>query len=198
MKRAIVVFWVAGAVAMCVSGGCANKEVVKSDEQLKPTVAEQTKPVTQTPSNANAATDKQIATKPASLNDNKQKEAATAKISGNESLKAALEKIYFDFDAANLSERARTSLTKNADYLKKNPNTKISIEGNCDERGSMEYNLALGEKRAKAAEKYLVTMGVAADRISTISYGKEKPADAGHDEAAWAKNRRDEFVLSSK
>lgn len=201
MKRQIVGFWVIGALAMLVSGGCASKEVVKSDEQLKPTVATQTtqtKPVTVPSVKTDAATDKQNAVKPATMNDNKQKEAATAKMSGTESLKAALEKIYFDFDSANLSEKARSSLTTNAAYLKKNPNAKISIEGNCDERGSEEYNLALGEKRAKAAAKYLTTMGIAEDRIATISYGKEKPADPGHDEAAWTKNRRDEFVLQSK
>jgi peptidoglycan-associated lipoprotein len=77
----------------------------------------------------------------------------------------------------------------------KNNSLKVQIEGNCDERGSDEYNLALGEKRAKSAMKYLETLGVPAERLSVISYGKEKPADPGHDEAAWAKNRRDEFVL---
>lgn len=200
MKKQIVGFWVAGALAMLVSGGCASKEVVKSDEQLKPTVATpttQTKPVTQASAKTDAAA-KQDAAKPATMNDNKQKEAATAKMSGTESLKSSLEKIYFDFDSTNLSEKARTSLTTNAAHLKKNPGAKISIEGNCDERGSEEYNLALGEKRAKAAAKYLATMGIAEDRIATISYGKEKPADPGHDDAAWAKNRRDEFVLQSK
>ena len=203
MKRQVVGFWVAGAVAVMVSGGCASKEVVKSDEQLKPTVsAAQTaaaKPAAQQVTKPDSAKDKQIipagnqqATK------NATSSASSAKTSGTESLKATLEKIYFDFDSTNLSEKSRTSLTKNAELLKKNPTAKITIEGNCDERGSEEYNLALGEKRAKAAAKYLTTLGVAEDRVAIISYGKEKPADAGHDEAAWAKNRRDEFVLQSK
>jgi peptidoglycan-associated lipoprotein len=82
--------------------------------------------------------------------------------------------------------------------IKKDSAAKVRIEGNCDERGSDEYNLALGEKRAKAAMEYLVTLGIPAERLSVISYGKEKPADPGHDEAAWAKNRRDEFVVLSK
>ncbi|HYS43726.1 MAG TPA: OmpA family protein, partial [Geobacteraceae bacterium] len=88
------------------------------------------------------------------------------------------------------------ALNKNAEYLlKKSVSLKIQIEGHCDERGSDEYNLALGEKRAKAALNYLVTLGVPAARLSFISYGKEKPADPGHDDAAWAKNRRDEFAI---
>ena len=111
---------------------------------------------------------------------------------------SALEKIYFDFDSDALSDQARKTLTSDADYLRKNAVAKLRIEGNCDERGSAEYNIALGEKRAKAAEKYLVTMGIPADRLAIISYGKEKPADPGHDESAWAKNRRDEFAVLSK
>jgi peptidoglycan-associated lipoprotein len=108
----------------------------------------------------------------------------------------AFEKIYFDFDSYVLSQQARDVLSKNADLLKnKDTSLKIQIEGNCDERGSDEYNLALGEKRAKSAFNYLVTLGVPAERLSVISYGKEKPVDPGHDEAAWAKNRRDEFVV---
>jgi peptidoglycan-associated lipoprotein len=115
-----------------------------------------------------------------------------------EDFKAALAKIYFDFDSYKLSESSRSELVKNADLIKKDSVEKVRIEGNCDERGSDEYNLALGEKRAKAAMQYLVTLGIPTDRLSIISYGKEKPADPGHDEAAWSKNRRDEFVVLSK
>jgi len=87
-------------------------------------------------------------------------------------------------------------LYKNAELLLKvQPDAKVKIEGHCDERGSAEYNLALGERRAKSAMQYLVTLGVKADRVSIISYGKEKPAVDGHDDAAWAKNRRAEFVI---
>jgi peptidoglycan-associated lipoprotein len=113
-------------------------------------------------------------------------------------LNGALEKIYFEFDATTLSEQARTSLTNNAERLRKSSTVTVRIEGHCDERGSDEYNLALGEKRAKTAMHYLVTMGIPAKRLSVLSYGKEKPADSGHDEAAWSKNRRDEFVVTSK
>jgi peptidoglycan-associated lipoprotein len=123
----------------------------------------------------------------------------TSQISARESkLQAALQTIYFDFDSYNLSASARASLVKDAESLKKDAVDKVRIEGNCDERGSDEYNLALGERRAKAAMQYLVTMGIPADRLTFISYGKEKPVDSGHDDAAWAKNRRDDFVVISK
>ena len=115
--------------------------------------------------------------------------------SSRAALQQALEKIYFDFDSAALSESSRDTLKKDYELIKKNGAAKVEIEGHCDERGSDEYNLALGERRAKAALNYLVTLGIAPGRLSTISYGKEKPADPGHDEAAWAKNRRVEFVI---
>jgi peptidoglycan-associated lipoprotein len=86
-------------------------------------------------------------------------------------------------------------MTLQATFKKLASRPSIQIEGHCDEQGSSEYNLALGEKRAKAAQSYLVTLGYPADRIATISYGKERPADQGHDEAAWAKNRRDELKI---
>jgi peptidoglycan-associated lipoprotein len=103
--------------------------------------------------------------------------------------------IYFDYDRYDLREDARATLATNAKQLESAADTRVTIEGHCDERGTTEYNLALGEKRAKAAYDYLVNYGIAGDRLSTVSFGEERPADAGHDEAAWAKNRRDEFVV---
>jgi peptidoglycan-associated lipoprotein len=110
-------------------------------------------------------------------------------------LQKALERIYFDFDSFVLTAPSRDALDKNAALLAKNNPVKVQIEGHCDERGSDEYNLALGEKRAKAALSYLVTLGISPERLSIISYGKEKPLDMGHDEASWAKNRRAEFMV---
>ena len=101
--------------------------------------------------------------------------------------------IYFDFDRSDLRADAREGLQANASYLKSNSGVQITIEGNCDERGSNEYNLALGKRRAEAAYKYLVDLGVESSRMTTVSYGEEKPAAEGHNELAWAKNRRDEF-----
>lgn len=107
---------------------------------------------------------------------------------------AGLERIHFEFDSYVLDEAAKRILVQNSEWLKANPTAKITVEGHCDERGSDTYNLALGENRAKAARSYLVTLGVAADRINVISYGEEKPLDPASTEAAWAKNRRAEFV----
>jgi peptidoglycan-associated lipoprotein len=101
--------------------------------------------------------------------------------------------IYFDFDKYNLRDDARNTLDRNAEILRANPDLKITIEGHCDERGTNEYNLALGENRAKAARDYLVRLGIDPSRISIISYGEERPVALGHDEAAWAQNRRGEF-----
>jgi len=106
----------------------------------------------------------------------------------------SLQDAFFDFDEAALRSDAKTALENNARYLERNGTARAIIEGHCDERGSIEYNLALGERRAKAARDFLVSYGIAAGRLTTISYGKERPFDSGHDESAWAKNRRAHFV----
>jgi peptidoglycan-associated lipoprotein len=105
-------------------------------------------------------------------------------------------KIYFEFDRHDLSPDGRQILTEIAAYLKEHGELRLDIEGHCDERGTSEYNLALGERRACAARDFLVTMGIDAARIGTISYGEEKPEDPGKTEEAWSKNRRDQFIFS--
>jgi peptidoglycan-associated lipoprotein len=105
------------------------------------------------------------------------------------------EHIYFEFDKALLQPEAQQVLDKKAEYMRMNPNITVTIEGHCDERGTDAYNLALGERRANAAKDYLINLGVEAGRLSTISYGEERPLDYGHNEEAWAKNRRDQFVV---
>ncbi|MDZ7344944.1 MAG: peptidoglycan-associated lipoprotein Pal [candidate division KSB1 bacterium] len=105
-----------------------------------------------------------------------------------------LETIYFDYDKYDLTSSALQTLALNARRLKAHSQARILIEGHCDERGTVEYNLALGDKRAKAARDYLVSLGIDPSRISIISYGKERPVDPGHTEEAWARNRRAEFV----
>jgi len=109
-----------------------------------------------------------------------------------------LKDIHFDFDKYDIRRTDEDILKENAVLLKKNPKMKIQIEGHCDERGTVEYNLALGERRASNTKKYLVFLGVPSDRISTISYGKERPLDKGHHEEAWAKNRRAHVVVLSR
>ena len=101
---------------------------------------------------------------------------------------------YFEFDQARLSERDLRVLAMHADYLTDFRNRSVVIEGHCDERGTREYNLALGERRAQAVERYLASAGVRASQIDTVSYGEERPADAGQSESAWAKNRRATLV----
>jgi len=106
-----------------------------------------------------------------------------------------LKAIYFEFDKSFVRKDAEPLMQANAEWLKANPAVKVRIEGNCDERGTKEYNQALGQRRATSAKKYLTDMGVSASRISLISYGKEKPACSEHDETCWQKNRRDDFVV---
>lgn len=101
----------------------------------------------------------------------------------------------FDYDSYALREDARAALDKNAGLLRSNAGVNVTVEGHCDERGTAEYNLALGEKRAQAARDYLVAAGIQAGRLQTVSYGKERPVDMGHDEAAWAKNRRAQLTV---
>jgi len=103
--------------------------------------------------------------------------------------------IHFAFDSAVIRDSEQSKLIIVSESLKSDPNAKLLIEGNCDERGTEEYNRALGERRALAAREVLAKLGVDPMRVRTISYGKDKPADSGHDEAAWSKNRRDDFVL---
>jgi len=108
---------------------------------------------------------------------------------------ATLADIHFDFDNYVLRPQDRNTLAKTAAWIKENHPKMVTIEGNCDERGTVEYNLALGQQRASEAKKYLVTLGVNEKILKTISYGKERPLDPGHDEEAWTKNRRDHFVV---
>ena len=102
--------------------------------------------------------------------------------------------VYFDFDQFNIRADQKSRVEKNAQYLKDNSGASIIIEGNCDERGTSEYNMALGERRAESAKKYLVNLGVKGQNISVISYGEEKPLNHGHDDLAWSQNRRDDFI----
>jgi peptidoglycan-associated lipoprotein len=105
---------------------------------------------------------------------------------------------FFAYNDSTLSADAQSALTTSANWLKKNGQYNLLIEGHCDERGTEQYNLALGDRRANQAKEYLVTLGVDAGRIRTVSYGEERPFDPGHDESAWAKNRRDHLVLVGK
>ena len=187
MKRGMITLLAALFMMALVAGGCAKKEVVKTEEPIvtksetarieTPVQADQAKPVEQ------------------SIEQPKIMEAQSSTKAAE--VEATLETAYFDFDKSDLRQDARDVLSRNAEILlKSKTGVKIRIEGHCDERGSAEYNLALGERRAKSALQYLLTLGVQPERLSIISYGKEKPAVQGSDETAWAKNRRAEFTIA--
>jgi peptidoglycan-associated lipoprotein len=109
-----------------------------------------------------------------------------------------LRPVFFEYDSSELTSEARTTLDETAGILKKYSSWTVTIEGHTDERGTAEYNLALGERRAMAAQAYLVSLGIPAGRLRTVSYGKEFPFDAGHGESAWSRNRRAHFVITSR
>jgi len=109
-----------------------------------------------------------------------------------------LKPAFFDYDKADLRGDARDVLAANAAWLKSHPTIAFTIEGHCDERGTAQYNLALGDRRANSAKEYLVSLGIDAGRVKTVSYGKERPFATGHDEDSWAKNRRGHFVVTAK
>ena len=128
------------------------------------------------------------------------REAALAKGAARKAAVAALanfsmELVLFDYDSSVLTPTAQGRLRSKAAYLKANPNAKVIIEGHCDERGTSEYNLALGDRRAEAARAFLMDVGVSSSRLTTISYGEERPFATGHDESAWSQNRRANFVV---
>jgi peptidoglycan-associated lipoprotein len=106
------------------------------------------------------------------------------------------ENIYFAFDSSDLSDQARLILNSNAEYLRKHSSLTATVEGHCDDRGSEEYNIALGKRRAESVKKFLIDLGISTDRLVTVSYGENKPIAAGQDETSWAKNRRAQVVVN--
>lgn len=184
--------------------GCAKHDLVKKDESATPLTAPLQKDAVANPAQPSdsAATQQAIVSSqpapPPVSAEGDQGGAAQAGVGhkdGGADLRRGLATIYFGFDSAALNDQARQKLVEDLELLKRHASQSVRIEGYCDERGSDEYNLALGERRAQAAARYLVTLGVPTQRLSTISYGNERPADPGHDESAWSKNRRDEFVV---
>jgi peptidoglycan-associated lipoprotein len=194
MNGKTAVFLMAVSCGALLAGGCAKQAMIDSEEPLAPSA------VVSPPTKALLQQTPTVEARQSSIEQEVINETAVPTDSGTradrtEELKTGLEKIFFNFDSANLSEEARSSLAKDAGLLKKIGKAKVRVEGNCDEKGSDDYNLALGEKRAKEAVQYLISLGIPAERLTAISYGKEKPAAPGHDEASWAKNRRDDLVV---
>lgn len=187
-------------VLALVAGGCAKKEVVRSNEEAgKTATAEAPAPAGKPESIVSEpikpeAPMAQETPPPAAGTQTAMAEAA-AGVAATEEKPSQFDDIHFDFDKSFIREDAKPALAKVADYLKKNPAAKVQVEGHCDERGTAEYNMALGARRAESAKKYLLSLGVKGAAVSTVSYGKEKPLDPGHTEDAWAMNRRGHFVL---
>ena len=172
MKKNIILvgMFIVAVFALTIFTGCAEKKAVVTEGTAQEEAA---------PAQSAATTKEQSA---------KVEPAATAE--------TAVKDIFFEFDKSNISPDAREILKTNADFLLKNGNSKVVIEGHCDERGTAEYNMALGQRRAQETKNYLVNLGIKEPRIKTISYGEERPFDPGHDEDAWAKNRRAHFAVT--
>ncbi len=164
--------------------GCPKKPPPEAPQTTPPAVAEKSAPAVEVPEQGFEETKET----PTTLED---PDSLLAKLNAQK----VLGTIYFEFDKSDLLSESLEQLRKNAEWLKANPGRRVRIEGNCDERGTVEYNLALGDRRAVAAKNYLLKAGIEASRIETISYGEEHPVDPGHNESAWQKNRRDDFVL---
>ena len=195
MKKHLTIVGLLIALALvCMNfAGCAEKKAVVKDEAVQEQKVAPTQTTTQADDEA-ARRAKEQADREAALKAQAAKDAAAKK---NAAALADLniQNIYFDFDKSSIRPDARDILKADADIFSKNAGAKIIVEGHCDERGTAEYNMALGERRAQETKKYLVNLGIDGSRLETISYGKERPADPGHDEKAWAQNRRAQFVL---
>jgi len=193
---------------MVFIAGCTKKDVLKEDSAKSPAMAEpaaEVKPVEKAVSTEKAPPIKGFSVGEPMLEGAEKTAPAVAAVAEKAATVAVpakelyeLADIRFDFDKFNLKDEARTSLKKHAEWLSKNKDVMIVVEGHCEERGTAEYNLALGERRANAAVKFLVDMGIDEKRIKALSYGEELPLDPGHNEDAWALNRRAHFAASGK
>ena len=190
MRRNPVFFMTLLLVAAFIADGCARRRTASAPPPPQPPPFEQPSAVPPAP--------------PAPIVDNQPTEPVLAAEAVTERNLEELNKdnplqpAFFPLDSADLDDAARTVVAANADVIKRYPQWVITIEGHCDERGTTEYNLALGEKRAMAAKNYLLSLGVPAERVRTVSYGDEYPFDRASTEQAWSLNRRAHFSISSK
>jgi peptidoglycan-associated lipoprotein len=208
----VVILW----TALVLSFGCAKK-TIRSDAgayppaRVEPGAAEvkpETKPETEAAPSASAAAQerekkleeenlreealREKALREKALQEEMARKEAAAREAAMKGIK--LEPVFFDFDQWSIREDQKEVLVKNGEWLKSNPGVKARVEGHCDERGTAEYNLALGQKRAESVKIFLERLGISSQRLNAVSYGKERPLDPGHNEAAWAKNRRVDIV----
>ena len=170
------------SVAALIATGCAKKQTVKSEG-------------TQGAASAPSVGEAPVKEAPPPPPSDQLASAAEAGVAVTEEKPSQFDDVRFDLDKSELTEDGRRTSQAVAGYMKKNPKAKLLVEGHCDDRGTAEYNMALGERRATAVMTYLVSLGVPKAPLSTVSFGKEKPLDPGHNEVAWDKNRRAHFVL---
>ncbi len=187
MKKCLVA--VLSIVSIIAFSGCSQKKVSTVDQTSAP-ASTQTKPAdTQT----TASDSRKIPTESVTSLDKENKDTIPAYI---KELQARVQDVYFAYDKYDMSDDAKKAAKTIGDILTKNKKVKVTIEGHCDERGTNEYNLALGDRRARVVKEYLIALGITANKIELISYGEEKPACMESSEACWSKNRRAHFVLS--
>jgi peptidoglycan-associated lipoprotein len=186
---AFLVFFLIIFVAF-LAPSCGKKEIsskpVMSEEEARRQAEEEAR---------RREMEKQAAIQEETIRDERLSESERAERTRVEKDMFENEDVQFEFDSAKLSMEAQDILRRKAEWLKENPRAKIIIEGHCDERGTNEYNLALGDRRAFSSKSFLVDLGIAASRLTTVSYGEERPLDSRADEDAWAKNRRAHFVI---
>jgi peptidoglycan-associated lipoprotein len=181
---------IVAVITIALVGGCSKK---------KPPVARPTTPPAATAGGAGTPSPPTPVAEPSPVPPEPAAEDALASRDiGDINKNSPFQPVFFAYDSSDIDGEGQQALNKNADLLKKYATWVITIEGHADERGTAEYNLALGERRAVAARTYLVSLGVSSDRLRTVSYGKEFPFDPAHTEGAWAKNRRAQFVVTSK
>ena len=172
--------------AMFLMTSCAPKKVTKAEPVIQP------EPEAQEVVPDTSKEDAELAAR--LLEESRLREEAAKQKIVKEDFKE--ENIYFAFDSSDLSDQARLILNNNAKYLRKHSSLTATVEGHCDDRGSEEYNIALGKRRAESVKKFLMDLGISTDRLVTISYGENKPIAAGQDETSWAKNRRAQVVVN--
>ena len=187
-----------------MSTGCPKKTVVKEEPSVikSEEAAKRETERAARESETKEAREKELASKKEEEAKKEFEKSLVAKktpgVEGEAFESSLLKDVHFDYDKYDIRPQDAEILKGNATLLKKYLNIKIQIEGHCDERGTSEYNLALGERRSNSIKDYLLSLGILGDRVSTISYGKERPLDPGHNDEAWAKNRRGHFIILSK
>jgi len=185
-RKSLLMVWIGVVAVSILFVGCPKKKPAPKPETAPPSTAAPAEEVT-------APTPPPVQDK---TPDPFSEDIQTANTAAYE--QGLLGDVYFDFDKYELKQEARDRLAKNAGFMNAHPEFTFNVEGHCDERGTVEYNLALGERRANASKDYLVSLGVSASRIRTISYGKERPQCTEADESCWWRNRRDYFVITGR